>query len=381
MEYRGLVSKERWMECKGNVLVVDDEIGPLESIRMIMKPYYNIVTADSGKAALQWIAKESFDLVTLDLNMSDMHGIEVLKRIKEQDEDVQVVIVTGNGTLSTAQQSIRHGAFDYLTKPFNIPEMLSVASKAIRKKRLQENMRGVIADLQNKFEAGETGGKEGLYFAKSLTAPLGKTFSLYQDLNLIDFIEVLSRTLEEKNATMHHHSKRVDHYSRVVAETMGLSDEDQEHLRIASFLHDIGKVGISNDILNKDGALTALEWKEIKDHPHRGVEIVKPLSLPQEVLSIILHHHESFQGGGYPSGIKGSEIPLCARIIRIADSYDAMISNRPYREARNLEWVMNEFRQCAGSHFDPEITDVFVKILSSQKIEMTHPTPILQHSS
>lgn len=361
------------MECRGNVLVVDDEMGPRESIRMIMKERHHIVTAENGKEALRCISRERFDLVTLDLNMPDMHGIEVLRRIREWDEDVQVVIVTGYGTLSTAQQAIRNGAFDYITKPFNMSEILSVSNKAIRKKRLQEKVRRVISDLQSRRE--ETKGGDGECLAEGFSAPVQQAFFAYSDLSLVDFIEVLSRTLEEKNPNMHHHSLRVNHYSRVVAEAMGLSAEEQEHLRIAAFLHDIGKVGISNDILNKQGGLTEAEWEEIKEHPRRGIKVVQPLSLPQDVLSIILYHHECFDGGGYPDGLKGEEIPLCARIIQIVDSYDAMISNRPYRKARSQDWVIRELRSCAGTQFDPRITEIFLDILTRRKISYK-PGPI-----
>jgi len=356
------------MEYRGNILVVDDEVGPRESIRMIMKPYHEIQTAKSGAEALQKITDESFDLVTLDLNMPDMHGVEVLKRIKEKKQEIEVVIITGYGSLETAQQAIRYGAFDYITKPFNIKEFISVVNKAICKKRLQDRVGTVISDLKSKgitdwsviMNQGEPDPQGG-------TVPLGEAWSNCKNLSLLDFIKVLSRTLEAKNSNMHHHSERVNHYSMVVAEAMGLSEKEQEVLTISAFLHDIGKVGISNEILNKRGKLNPEEWTEIKEHPRRGVEILKPLCLPQEVLEIILHHHESFDGQGYPDGLKGEEIPLCARIIQIIDSYDAMISNRPYRKALSLDWVIQEIQSCAGAQFDPRIVKVFVDILTRQE--------------
>ncbi|MEK6776876.1 MAG: HD domain-containing phosphohydrolase [bacterium] len=355
------------MECRGNILVVDDEIGPRESIRMIMKPYHDIKTAQSGEEALQKMLTESFDLVTLDLNMPDMHGIEVLKRIKEKSRDVEVVIITGYGSLETAQQAIRYGAFDYITKPFNIVDFVSVVNKAIHKLRLRVRMGQVIADLQDKDMTGRMNIMQGGGSPKGLAAPLGDAWSNDKDLSLMDFIKVLSSTLEAKNSNMHHHSERVDHYSMVIARAMDLSEKEQEYLTIAAFLHDIGKVGISNEILNKAGALTQDEWAEIRKHPRSGVDILKPLCLPQEVLHIILHHHESFDGKGYPDGLRGEEIPLSARIIRIIDSYDAMISNRPYRQALSLDWVIRELRSCAGTQFDPRIVEIFVDILTRQE--------------
>ncbi len=352
------------MVCRGNLLVVDDEIGPLESIRMIMKPHYRIDTAQSGGKALRMISKRSYDIVTLDLNMADMDGIEVLKRIKQEHEDVEVVIITGYGTLATAQQAIRYGAFDYLTKPFNVSEIVSVTNRAVRKKRMQEGMREVVRNLLGDAEKVQVRAELRQALVGRWNACSRDVFPLYRDLGLMDFVSVLSRTLEEKNPNMHHHSKRVDRYAQVIAENMGLPEEEREFLRIAAFLHDIGKIGISNDILNKAGKLNPLEWEEMREHPRRGVELVEPLRLPQEVLSIILHHHESYDGGGYPDGLKGEEIPLCARIIGIIDSYDAMISNRPYRRARPQNWVIGELENCAGTQFDPEIVKIFVSILS-----------------
>ncbi len=353
------MNREMWMEQRGNILVVDDEIGPRESMRMIMNSFHRTVTAENGREALQLISEESFDLVTLDLNMPDMNGIEVLQRIKEEQEDVEVVIVTGYGALASAQQAIRYGAFDYITKPYDISEMVSVANKAVSKKRLHENMRQKMADLD----------------CRSDLAQIQDAFSLYQDIGLMDFIEVLSRTLEEKNPAMYQHSERVNQYCMVIAEAMNLPERDQENLRIASHLHDIGKVGISNQILNKGGSLTDAEWVEMREHPCRGVELVKPLCLPREVLSIIFHHHESFDGSGYPGGLKGKEVPVGARIIRIIDSYDAMTSNRPYRKAQSFDWVIEELLHCSGSQFDPEIVEVFVNILTQQECCVSRTRP------
>ncbi|MDX1764966.1 MAG: response regulator [bacterium] len=360
------------MSIRGNVLIVDDEIGPLESLRIVMKPHHAVETAVSGQEALQLIATRPFDVVTLDLNMPDINGIEVLKRIKEEDESLEVVIVTGYGTLSTAQQAIRYGAFDYITKPFEVAEIVEVTENAVRKKRLGESMRSVVSGLLAHSRRKETGltpegrvgaGEPVMNMSEGTTFPLRDIFALYRELSLVDFVKVLSRILEEKNLHMHQHSERVDLYAMMVAAHLDLPEADRENLRIAAFLHDIGKVGISNDIINKKGPLNEPEWAEVRDHPRRGIQLVEPLSLPHSVLSIILHHHESFDGTGYPKGLRGSDIPMGARIIRVVDSYDAMTSNRPYRKARSDPWVMDEFARCCGTDFDPKIVEVFTEIL------------------
>ncbi len=355
------------MSSRGMLLIVDDEIGPVESMRMILNPHHHVDTAGSGREALQMLSQTPYDVVTLDLNMPDMHGIDVLKQIREDYEGVEVIIVTGYGTLSTAQQALRFGAYDYITKPFDVSEIIEVTQSAIRKKRLQQNMRNIIAEFLHRTKTGEI--NEEMAEALESGVPLSPqdAFAFYRDSSLMDFIKVLSRILEEKSPSMHYHSIRVDRFARVIAEEMGLHKKERDYLTIAAFLHDIGKVGINNSTLNKAGELSDHEWEEMREHPCRGVELVKPLCLPQEVLSIILHHHESYDGKGYPHGLKGEEIPLCARIIRIIDSYDAMISNRPYRKARPMEWVVQELQDCAGTQFDPEIVDVFINCLQYQQ--------------
>jgi putative nucleotidyltransferase with HDIG domain len=349
------------MAGRGEVLIVDDELGPRESIRMVMKPYYHIDMAASGTEALERIHENTYDLVTLDLTMPDMHGIELLQRIKEEQEGAEVVIVTGYGTLATAQKAIRHGAFDYLTKPFDASEIMRVAQRALRRKRLRDSIQVALSNL---LYRSDNSAEVVQYLPHGITLPMRETMSVFRELNLIEFIRVLSRILEEKSPDMHHHSERVNRFCQVLAGRMGLSPEEQECLRIAAFLHDIGKIGISSEILNKAGVLTEADWELVRQHPRRGVELVEPLCLPEETLRIILHHHESFNGLGYPDGLKGDEIPFCARLLKIIDSYDAMISDRPYRKARSLEWVMQELQDCSGTEFDPDIVAVFAHVLS-----------------
>ncbi|NOY53769.1 MAG: response regulator [Deltaproteobacteria bacterium] len=351
------------MSDRGMVLIVDDEIGPVESMRMILKPHHHVDTAGSGAEALRMLSQKQYDVVTLDLNMPDMHGIDVLKKIREDHEEVEVIVVTGYGTLTTAQQALRYNVFDYITKPFDVSDLIRVADAAVQKKRLRQESHREISEFQCMSHSRD----ERQAREVAIEVPLQNACSYYHDLSLMDFIKVLSRILEEKSPSMHYHSVRVDRFSRVIAEEIGLPRQERDYLTIAAFLHDIGKVGINNSTLNKAGALSAHEWEEMREHPSRGVELVRPLCLPEEVLSIILHHHESYDGSGYPHGLKGNEIPLCARIIGIIDSYDAMISNRPYRKARPMGWVIRELRDCAGTQFDPEIIDVFINCLQYQQ--------------
>ncbi len=352
------------MSDRGMFLIVDDEIGPVESMRMVLKPHHHVDTADSGEKALRMLSQKEYDVVTLDLNMPDMNGIDVLKKIKEDHEGVEVIIVTGYGTLTTAQQALRYHVFDYITKPFNVSDLIAVADGAVKKKHSRQERHRRLSELSGTSLAEDLRRKREVRIEGGGVFPQN-TFS-YHDLSLMDFIQVLSRILEEKSPSMHYHSMRVDRFARVIAEEIGLPRQERDYLTIAAFLHDIGKVGINNSTLNKAGALSCQEWEEMREHPSRGVELVRPLCLPDEVLSIILHHHESFDGKGYPHGLKGNEIPLCARIIRIIDSYDAMISNRPYRKARPLAWVVQELRDCAGTQFDPEIVEIFINCLQHQ---------------
>jgi putative nucleotidyltransferase with HDIG domain len=179
-------------------------------------------------------------------------------------------------------------------------------------------------------------------------------------------VKALAAALEAKDKYTQGHSFRVAWWARVIAREMKLSENEQEMVYIGGLLHDIGKVGIREHILLKKGGLTPEEKKEIMTHPRIGAKILKPANLPREVVAAVLYHHEDYNGGGYPEGLTGKRIPLLARIIRVADAYDAMKSDRPYRKAFSQQWIIEELRRCAGKQFDPAVVEAMQKVLERE---------------
>jgi putative two-component system response regulator len=363
------------MSVKGSVLVVDDEFGPRESLRMILKPIYDVHAVDNGQDALDFLCRENVDLVTLDLRMPGLSGIDVLREIKKMRHDTEVVVITGYGTMNTAVEAFRLGAVDFIFKPFNVAEIISIVKKSVERR----NFNLAIKNLLQRFQALrllETAG-EGEALA-SLNASLDlspeaqelnreiqesiqqlENFRMQKvSVNYLDFLKVLIYILESKEPYTSGHSERVSVYSDLIAQELRLSSQQKEDLQIATLLHDIGKVGLSNRLLQK----TQLSL-DIRLHPVKGVHLIEPLDFSHTITSAIRHHHERWDGNGYPDGLTGEDIPLLARIITLADSYDAMISDRPYRQALSLNKVQQEIEVNAGSQFDPRIVKIFLKQL------------------
>lgn len=186
-----------------------------------------------------------------------------------------------------------------------------------------------------------------------------------KDLELVTSIKTLISVINAKDRYTYGHVERVVIYSRIIAEGLGLDIEDKNNLVYGAYLHDIGKINISKEILNKKGKLTDEEWNELKQHPENGVEIIKPVKSLEKVIPLILHHHERYDGKGYPYNLKGEEIPYLSRILTIADSFDAMTSSRPYNIRKSYDEALEELKRCKGLQFDPELVDKFIEILST----------------
>jgi len=339
-----------------NILIVDDEIGPRESLRMILKPYYNIYAVENGYAAVQMIRQIEMDVITLDLKMPGISGIDTLKEIRSIDPDVMIIIITGYGTLKSAIEAIRYGVFDYIPKPFNVPEIMAIIDKSVQRRRLNLKIKEILSQCP---DSGGWAKMEMNEWIDSKINPEGQ--------NCIEFSKVLAYTLEEKDPYTSGHSERVCYYSDFISKKISLPPKDRNEIRIASYLHDIGKIGISNRFINKKGSLSPTEWAIIKQHTQKSIELLIPLKLPPGILSYIQHHHERYDGTGYPDGLSGEEIPLGARIIAISDAYDSMTSDRPYRKPLSNGDAKNELTKFSGKQFDPSLVTVFLNILKEME--------------
>ena len=295
------------MGTQGTILVVDDEVGPRESLLMILKPTYEVYTAANGQEALQFIRREKIDLVTLDLKMPGISGIDVLKEINKLNADIEVVIITGYGTLTNAVEAIRYGAVDFISKPFNVAEIISIVSKSVERRNFNLKIKDLINKIKGLRLPGGNGQQEALSnieatlnwvpeleLGKELTESLLDLESFRTQkvsVNYLDFLKVLIYILESKEPYTSGHSERVSLYSGVIAQDLLLTPQEKEDLQIATLLHDIGKIGLSNRLLRKNG-LNQDDRLDIRQHPVKGVHLIEPLAFSPSITSAIRHHHE-----------------------------------------------------------------------------------------
>lgn len=361
-------------ETRETILIVDDERGPRDSLRMILSPAFRVLSASSGPEALAVLRHEAVDVVTVDLKMPGMSGQDLMRRIHDEFPHVEIIVITGCGTLDSAAEAVRYGICDYLQKPFDVVQVGSAVSRAVSRRKARS---GLVCFLE---ELGHVVGRdreasailEEVERSQKLRAQLATlvTDQASQIGNMqrptLEFLEVLAETIETKDHFMRGHARRVAFYAGLLGERMALDSEELENLRLAAFLHDLGKVGIPTDLLLRPGALDRRERKIVEQHPLIGMRLLRPLDLPVVVGNAIRHHHEWWDGSGYPDGLSGEDIPRHARIIAVADAFDAMSSERPYRPALCREAVIHEFQRFGGTQFDPILAKEFLAILESQ---------------
>jgi putative two-component system response regulator len=308
--------------------------------------------------------------------MPGVKGIEVLRSIKSQSPTTEVIIITGFATVDNAVEGIRYGIHDFISKPFNVVEVVSTIERALRKRRSLTRLHQFLERLahlmgrdtpsQRVLENIETDDAmlvEVRHAIEEAFLPVSAT----SQARLLEFAEVLADTLESKDLYTHGHSRRVSYYAGLLAERVGLPPAVRENIRLAAFLHDIGKIGVSNRLILKDGRLREEERSVLAKHPEIGESLLEPLALPPGVLQGVRHHHEHYDGNGYPDHLGGEEIPIEARVILIADAYDAMASDRPYRKGLPRSLITREFSKYAGAQFDPQLTAAFLDLLEHQE--------------
>jgi putative nucleotidyltransferase with HDIG domain len=329
------------------ILVVDDE-EPIREIvsSMLTLANYKCKQAGSGLEALAMLESgEEFELMLSDLMMADLDGIGLLERTKEKFPDMPVVMVTAVHDISVALAAIRNGAYDYLLKPFEREQLLATVRRALENRRLKLENRAYQTNL------------EALVAAK--TDQVRRAMSTLErsyDITL----EALGDALDLKDAETEGHSKRVTAFTIAIARAMGISKDQIAVIARGAFLHDIGKMAIPDAILRKPGALTPDEVTIMREHCYRGYQMLKKIPFLAEASEIVYSHQERWDGTGYPRGLKGEEIPLGSRMFSIADTLDAITSDRPYRPAQTLTAAREEIDRWAGRQFDPSIVKVFM---------------------
>ncbi len=330
-----------------HILVVDDEEAIREIVSsMLTAAQFHPRQASSGREALSLLESgEEFDLVLSDLMMAEMDGIALLERTKEKFPDLPVVMVTAVHDISIALQAIRNGAYDYLLKPFEREQLLATVRRALENRRLKRendtyrtNLEALVAARTQQL--------------KTAMSNLERSYDIT--------LEALGEALDLKDAETQGHSRRVTAYTIAMAKQMGLPKEEISVIARGAFLHDIGKMAIPDRILTKPGKLTPEEIEIMKEHAYLGYKILNKIPFLTDAAEIVYAHQERYDGTGYPRGLKADEIPLGARIFSIADTLDAMTSNRPYRDAQTFQAARKEIEAWSGRQFDPRIVHVFL---------------------
>jgi len=334
------------MSEKKKILVIDDELTPRYTVQQVLKDRYNVFTAEGGKEGLEFMAQNPVDLVVLDIRMPNMDGITVLDEIKKRYTDTEVVLLTAYASLESARKAVRLGAFDYLMKPFDKDDLLKVVERGLQRKRTHEEARLEHEELVDKTKYLE---EQIVEIQRDLTKSYEGT------------VKALLLAIDAKDHYTSTHSEHVAMLSYLVAKALGLSENVRDRLKQITIIHDIGKIGVDEIILKKNGILTPEEFSEMKKHPEIGARIVKAVPFLEEALPIILYHHERFDGKGYPQGLRGEEIPLIVRIVTVSDAVDAMMRDRPYRKKLPIDKLSTELKENAGSQFDPMIVDVILR--------------------
>jgi response regulator RpfG family c-di-GMP phosphodiesterase len=322
-------------------LVVDDDPQVRSAlVRVIQSQGFACLEASSGIDALDVLRREGEVPVCIsDIYMPEMDGVTFLRQALQVYPDMAIIMLTGVADVSTAVECLKVGAFDYISKPPPIEEVTARVEKALDKRRLI---------LENRF------------YQQNLESRVRELDRLNKQ-SLINGVQMLVHALEAKDAYTSGHSARVSRYAVKTAVVLGFTGDGLEQIRLGGELHDIGKIGTREAVLNKPGPLTPEEFEHIKVHVTLGERILAPfLSESPAVLKIVRSHHERLDGNGFPDRMRGTDIPIEARIVAVVDAFDAMTTNRAYRPSRTALEAVDELRCCAGPHFDADVVDAFL---------------------
>ncbi|MDP1949351.1 MAG: response regulator [Nitrospirota bacterium] len=347
------------------LLVIDDEAGPRDALKVILRPYYNIQAAESASAAIDVLNSQPIDLITLDQRLPDRRGLDLLRDIKHLHDDVEVIIITGYGSVASAMEGLRHGAAGYLLKPFNVTELLSLVNQTLERKKRLDFLRHFIktsTDLWGSEAEGAQAWKELLTGYQAIGKPALDDASGSESMpNLL--LPLLSDLLEAKDRQLLNHCSRVSLYATLLANRIHLTLAEQKSLALGAFLHDIGKIGPETYPFAEDEIARTGESGGNRHHPEQGAKLLLPLELPAEVGQIIEYHHERWDGSGYPYGLQGKGIPPLARIVCLAQSFDHLIVERPGRTPLSIDDACQYMLSHAGTHFDPKFTELFALVI------------------
>jgi putative two-component system response regulator len=353
---------------KPSVLVVDDETGPRDALKVILRPFFTIHSAENARSALQVLKERRIDLITLDQKLPDRQGIDLLQDIKQDYADIEVIIITGYGSLKSAMEGIRYGAAGYLLKPFNVTELITLINQTLEKKQRLDFLRsflktstalwGTESESAQAWKDVQTN-----YFAIGKPCPQGPIGG--SDMNVL--IPLLSDLLEAKDRQLLNHCSRVSFYASLLANQMNLALPEQKALALGAFLHDIGKVSWANYKYEANEDARSGRRDSGKEYSEAGARMLLPLGFQAEVGQIVAYHQERFDGVGNPHGLQGAGIPLLARIVAIAQAFDNLTVDIPGNLPLSIEDAVKHITLQADTHFDPQLTEIFARVVRECK--------------
>jgi putative two-component system response regulator len=312
------------------VLVIEDDIDYGQMLADALENlHYKVYLSFSATGGLDIIREKKLDIILTDLKMPGINGLELAQKIIKMYLDIPIVLITGINDLSLVKKALEIGVSDYIVKPITVDELPVVIERNLQRKLLEKT----------RFQNNRAD-------------------------SLLKALKALMRALDAKDSYTYGHSQRVVRLAMKMADELNLSSDEKYTLQLAASLHDIGKIGMPDNILKKADSLEDIEMRKAKDHPVVGSEILGEIEELSEVASIVRHHHERYDGKGYPDGMKGNAIPLFSRILFILDAYEAIASDRVYRKGVGQQKALDVIHQNAGSQFDPELVDVFMRAMA-----------------
>lgn len=348
---------------EGSILLISDEIGLIGYLKQVLgERGYKIEAETNFYRGRESLKKENFELVIVKSPMQNISTIEMTKEINQQNSEIPIIIFTEKPS-ELMGELIKYGVYDYITRPFDLERLYFVVQKAIDLNHKLSLQRKMIKGLEEKNISLF---KQNTLLAKRIEESTKNLTRLYEDLRetYLRTIKALAQAIDARDHYTHSHSENVKKYAVAIAEEMNLSSKEIETIREACELHDLGKIGIPDFILSKPALLTQEERQIIKSHSLKAAQILEPLAFLEDVIALVKEHHERYDGKGYPYGKRGEDILLGAKIIALADAYDAMTSPRSYRKIPfTRQEAIEEIKRNSGLQFDPKVVKAFLKVV------------------
>jgi len=329
------------------ILIVDDEVEITEILADLLSEDYECLKAGSAEQALVLLGQSEFQLVISDITMPGMSGLEMIPHAKDLSPETVVVMISGMQTVESAIGALRLGAFDYLMKPFDLRQVEAVVKRALE----HHDLVAAKQRYENHLEE----------LVEQRTAELDRALNSLEGAYR-STLKALTAALETRDSETHGHSERVVSYSLRLGREYGLNSEQMKSLEFGALLHDIGKIGVPDSILRKPAKLTEEEWVRMREHPLHGQQILRGIEFLQGAARVVAQHHEKWDGTGYPLGLRGDDIDICARIFAVADAFDAITSDRVYRRGKSYEAAAQELDDWAGRQFDAKVVEAFHRV-------------------